>query len=96
MKNNKEDIITKLIFGKKHKNNSEDTYCFVNPEILKEESIFFNSKNPNFKSPSSSKKFLDFNERSLSGKKSILFKNLSGIKEYNDKKRKIALTLSEK
>ncbi len=96
LKNNKEDIITKLIFGKKHKNNSEDTYCFVNPENPKEESIFFNSKNPNFKSPSSSKKFLDFNERSVSGKKSILFKNLSGIKEYNDKKRKIALTLSEK
>ena len=94
LKTTKEDIITKLIFGKEHKDNAEDNYFLVNPENKTEDNIFINFKNPNYKSPVLSKKSFNFFERSSSGKKSILLKELSGIKKYNDEKRKLVLNLN--
>jgi CRP-like cAMP-binding protein len=93
-KNTKDDLITKLIFGKKIKNINDSDYFLVSPEMEKTNDMLNKNKEYNIKSPKILKKSINYFQRGSSSKKNILLKELSGIKQYNDKKRKIAFSLN--
>ena len=90
----KDDLITKLIFGKKIKNINNSNYFLVNPEIEKSNEVMNIDKLFKIKSPKILKKSINYFQIGTSGKKNSLLKELSGIKQYNDKKRKITLSLN--
>ena len=84
---NKEDIISKMILGKSiHGNFNDNFYIVKNEGEENEENIFKNR----MKSP---KKIINL-KNSSSIKKSVLLKDLYGLKEYNNKKIRLRNSLN--
>ena len=65
----KDDLITKLIFGKKIKNINNSNYFLVNPEMEKSNEVMNIDKLFKIKSPKILKKSINYFQIGTSGKK---------------------------